>query len=154
MTVLIWKAVSTWIAYTHKTLVSPVTGFILGFVMCDDVKEYGCINDSQKCGLQYSRGLTGNFIPFLRLEAKSYSSVTGCPGRKEESCSDPNQKEDVETLFISDCMHYPCLSLQAKSLSHCSLDWKWHDSVLVLKACHKYNQSSQNRQDGYFPVKK
>jgi len=73
--------------------------------MCDNIKEYGCINNSQKCGVQHSRGFTGNFIPFLRLEAESYTMVTGCPGRREESCSDPNQREGVEILFISGCMH-------------------------------------------------
>lgn len=60
----------------HKTLVSPLTGFILGFVMCEDVKAYGCINDEQKCGLLYSRKFTGNFIPFSRLEGKSCTPVT------------------------------------------------------------------------------
>lgn len=103
---LIWKVASNRIAYMHKTLVSPLTGFILGFVMCEDVKAYGCINDEQKCGLLYSRSFTGNFIPFLRLEGIFRAMVTNCPDRREESCSVPNQREGVKTLLISDHTHY------------------------------------------------
>lgn len=130
LTGLIWEIVSNQIVYTHKTPASPLRGFILGFIMCDDAKEYSCMNYSQKCGLQYSRALL-EILFLLRLEARSYPTVTGWSGRREESCNNPSQREGEETLLyqiLSLSLPFPSDQITQSLMSR--LEMTWHSFSL------------------------
>lgn len=107
LTVHTWKAVSNWIAYTHKTLVLTITGLVLVFVVCDEVKEYGCMNNSQKCGIQYNRGSTGNIILCLRLEANSCKVSQAAQAKGKKAAVTPT-REKVWRPFL---YHIACINL-------------------------------------------
>lgn len=95
LTVHTWKAVSNWIAYTHKTLVLTITGLVLVFVVC--------MNNSQK----YNKGSTGNIILCLRLEANSRKVSQAAQAKGKKAAVSPT-REKVWRPFL---YHIACINL-------------------------------------------